>query len=75
MYKRQGRAITGLSMGGHGAMWNAIRHKDTFGASGRTRGGMDIRPFPKNSDMAKQLGDVYKRQVFTPSVAAFRVST
>ena len=29
---RKGRAITGLSMGGHGAMWNAIRHKDTFGA-------------------------------------------
>ena len=28
---RKGRAITGLSMGGHGAMWNAIRHKDTFG--------------------------------------------
>ena len=27
---RKGRAITGLSMGGHGAMWNAIRHKDTF---------------------------------------------
>ena len=38
---RKGRAITGLSMGGHGAMWNAIRHKDTFGASGSTSGGMD----------------------------------
>ena len=44
---RKGRAITGLSMGGHGAMWNAIRHKDMFGASGSTSGGMDIRPFPK----------------------------
>ena len=54
---RKGRAITGLSMGGHGAMWNAIRHKDTFGASGSTSGGMDIRPFPKNWDMAKQLGE------------------
>ena len=54
---RKGRAITGLSMGGHGAMWNAIRHKDMFGASGSTSGGMDIRPFPKNWDMAKQLGE------------------
>lgn len=54
---RKGRAITGLSMGGHGAMWNAIRHKDTFGASGSTSGGMDIRPFPKNWDMSKQLGE------------------
>ena len=54
---RKGRAITGLSMGGHGAMWNAIHHKDTFGASGSTSGGMDIRPFPKNWDMSKQLGE------------------
>lgn len=54
---RNGRAITGLSMGGHGAMWNAIRHKDTFGAVGSTSGGVDIRPFPLNWDMAKQLGE------------------
>ena len=54
---RKGRAITGLSMGGHGAMWNAIRHKDTFGAGGSTSGGVDIRPFPLNREMAKQLGE------------------
>ena len=54
---RKGRAITGLSMGGHGAMWNAIRHKDMFGASGSTSGGLDIRPFPKNWEMPKQLGE------------------
>lgn len=54
---RKGRAITGLSMGGHGAMWNAIRHKDTFGAAGSTSGGMDIRPFPKNWEMSRQLGE------------------
>ncbi len=44
-------------MGGHGAMWNAIRHKDVFGAAGTTSGGMDIRPFPQNWEMAKQLGE------------------
>lgn len=54
---RKGRAITGLSMGGHGAMWNAIRHKEVFGAVGSTSGGMDIRPFPKSWNMAAQLGD------------------
>lgn len=54
---RKGRAITGLSMGGHGAMWNAVRHKDTFGAAGSTSGGMDIRPFPKNWEMSRQLGE------------------
>ena len=30
---RKGRAITGLSMGGHGAMWNGLRHSDVFSAS------------------------------------------
>lgn len=55
---RKGRAITGLSMGGHGALWNAIRHKDTFGACGSMSGGVDIRPFPKNWRMSSQLGDI-----------------
>lgn len=54
---RKGRAITGLSMGGHGAMWNALRHKEVFGAVGSTSGGVDIRPFPKNWNMYKQLGE------------------
>ena len=40
-----------------GGLWTAIRHKDTFGACGSTSGGVDIRPFPKNWDMAKRLGD------------------
>ena len=62
---RKGRAITGLSMGGHGAMWNAIRHKDTFGAGGSTSGGVDIRPFPLNWDMSKQLGEfAYNKKVW-----------
>lgn len=54
---RSARAITGLSMGGHGAMWNAIRHRDVFGAAGSTSGGLDIRPFPTNWKMSNQLGE------------------
>lgn len=53
---REGRAITGLSMGGHGGLWIGIRHKHHFGAAGATSGGVDIRPFPKNWRMAEQLG-------------------
>jgi S-formylglutathione hydrolase FrmB len=53
---RKGRAITGLSMGGHGALWLAIRHQDVFGAAGSTSGGLDIRPFPDNWDMKEQIG-------------------
>ena len=53
---RKGRAITGNSMGGHGAMYNAIRHQDVFGSVGCLSGGVDIRPFPENWDIAKRLG-------------------
>ena len=55
---RTARAITGLSMGGHGALWNAIRHQDVFGAAGSTSGGVDIRPFPTNWEMNQQLGEM-----------------
>ena len=52
----KGRAITGLSMGGHGALYLAFKHQDVFGAAGSMSGGVDIRPFPNNWDMAKRLG-------------------
>ncbi len=55
--QREARATTGNSMGGHGAMWNAIRHQDVFGAAGAMSGGVDIRPFPDNWDMKKRLGE------------------
>lgn len=54
--ERAARAITGLSMGGHGALYLAMKHQDVFGAGGSMSGGVDIRPFPKNWDMAKRLG-------------------
>jgi S-formylglutathione hydrolase FrmB len=53
---KTGRAITGLSMGGHGALYLAFRHQDIFGAAGSMSGGVDIRPFPLNWDMSKRLG-------------------
>lgn len=53
---RTGRAITGLSMGGHGAFYLAFRHQDIFGAAGSMSGGVDIRPFPLNWDLSKRLG-------------------
>lgn len=53
---RRARAVTGLSMGGHGALWLAIRHRDTFGACGAMSGAVDIRPFPNKWNMADSLG-------------------
>ena len=53
---RKFRAITGLSMGGHGSLWISMRNKDVFGACGSTSGGVDIVSFPDKWDMEKQLG-------------------
>ncbi|MCX6205036.1 MAG: alpha/beta hydrolase family protein [Bacteroidetes bacterium] len=56
------RAITGLSMGGHGGLYLSIRHTDIFGAGGSTSGGVDIRPFPNNWEIKKALGEYEKNQ-------------
>lgn len=51
------RAITGLSMGGHGALWLAMRHPDVWANAGSMSGGVDIRPFPESWKMKTWLGD------------------
>jgi S-formylglutathione hydrolase FrmB len=53
---REGRAISGLSMGGHGGLYVGFRNQDIFGACGSMCGGVDIRPFPNNWNMTKSLG-------------------
>ena len=52
------RAITGLSMGGHGGLFLGIRHSDLFGNAGSVCGGVDIRPFPNSWDIKKSLGTI-----------------
>lgn len=54
---RKGRAITGLSMGGHGAMFLALRHPDIFGACGSMSGALDVSLIKKGYDVSKRLGD------------------
>ncbi len=39
---RTGRAILGYSMGGHGALYNAMRHQDVFAAAGSMSGCVDL---------------------------------
>lgn len=53
---KKARAITGLSMGGHGALYLAFKHQDVFSIAGSMSGGVDIRPFPNNWDIAKLIG-------------------
>lgn len=55
--EKTNRAITGLSMGGHGAFYLAFKHPDVWGAAGSMSGGVDIRPFPNSWDIRKRLGD------------------
>ena len=59
---KSGRAITGLSMGGHGAFYLAFKHQDIWGAAGSMSGGLDIRPFPNNWDLPKRLGSFKEHQ-------------
>lgn len=56
--KRDHRAIFGGSMGGHGACWIGLRHKDRFCAIGNIFGGLDLRPFPDNWDIKLRLGSI-----------------
>ena len=48
--------ITGLSMGGHGAMYLFLKHPHFFKSAGSTSGILDITAFPKNWGLPKVLG-------------------
>ncbi len=54
---RKYRAIAGLSMGGHGAMFIAFRHSQTFGACGSMSGALNVEAITDGYDVAKRLGD------------------
>ncbi|RYY15017.1 MAG: esterase family protein, partial [Chitinophagaceae bacterium] len=54
---RSSRAISGLSMGGHGGLFLASRHTDVYGTAGSMAGGVNMRPFPNNWDIKKRIGD------------------
>lgn len=51
------RAITGLSMGGHGAMWLGFRHPDIWKNVGSISGGVDVRKFPNNWKISTLIGE------------------
>lgn len=51
------RAITGLSMGGHGAIMLAMKHSDIFGAASSISGAMDLKEIAGRYDLLIRLGD------------------
>lgn len=52
----QHRAITGLSMGGHGALWLAWRNPDIYGCCGSMSGAVDITTLKDRFKIDKRLG-------------------
>jgi S-formylglutathione hydrolase FrmB len=54
---RKARAITGLSMGGHGGLFLGFRHAGTFGACGSMSGGVDLNASRSKYDIIKRIGD------------------
>lgn len=54
----KGRAISGLSMGGHGALYLAFRHTDIWGAAASMSGGVDLRPYGLRWEIQKRLGSI-----------------
>ncbi|MBS1735960.1 MAG: esterase family protein [Bacteroidetes bacterium] len=49
------RAIAGLSMGGHGALYLALKHPDNFVAAGSMSGVLDLQPFKNKYEILKYM--------------------
>jgi S-formylglutathione hydrolase FrmB len=61
---REARAITGLSMGGFGALRIALDRRNTFGAAGSISGAVDPRVSEDESGIADVFGDPERHASF-----------
>jgi S-formylglutathione hydrolase FrmB len=59
---KQNVFITGLSMGGHGAINLFLNHPDFFKSAGSTSGILDLLPFPNNWGIKNVLGEQETRR-------------
>ncbi|MCU0396366.1 MAG: esterase family protein [Chitinophagaceae bacterium] len=53
----QYRAISGLSMGGHGALYIAMRHRQLFGLAGSMSGAVDLTQTRDGFGLSSVIGD------------------
>lgn len=67
---RKARAISGLSMGGHGAIFLSFRHPNIFGACGSMSGALDMSYITKGYDVQKRLGDTINNRHFYTELSA-----
>lgn len=61
---RRGRVITGLSMGGHGALFIGYRHADKFSGCGSMSGAVDLESIRGGAGVAEVLGDTLVNKKF-----------
>lgn len=54
---KEGRAITGFSMGGFGALYNGINNYDIFGNVGAISGGVNVEKFQKKWGIYKVINN------------------
>jgi S-formylglutathione hydrolase FrmB len=59
---RHYRGITGVSMGGHGAIYLALKHPSVYGIAGSISGAMDILPFHKEWNLEEVFGPFRGRE-------------
>lgn len=51
------RGITGVSMGGHGALYLSLKYPNLFGIAGSISGALNLLPFEKEWNLKQLLGD------------------
>lgn len=61
---RKARAITGLSMGGHGGLYLGFRHASFFGACGSMSGALAIEYITNRYQVEKVLGDTTNKTLW-----------
>jgi len=61
---RKARAITGLSMGGHGGLFLGFRHADLFSACGSMSGALHVTVIRKGYEVEYRLGDTLANQKY-----------
>lgn len=59
---RRARAITGLSMGGHGGLFLGFRHAAFFGACGSMSGALAIEYITRGYHVERRLGDTANKE-------------
>lgn len=62
--EKKGRAISGLSMGGHGAIYLAWNYPNTYSAAGSMSGAVNLVPWKSKFGLPEVLGDSLNNPLF-----------